>query len=261
MSVSDIHVPDILETDFDYARLWALFKGSLSNLPTHLDGDNIVSLFMTFDYQLENLRRIKDYMITSRQVDDIYSFSMNGNEVNDRMALNGTPFMATDKSISKKRRLKNWLEYELGGGTEETVKAAFYTYIGTETFIDFEDVNILPKDTTRIIVASPNASAKNWSTEGGVPAVSNPLVWLASGTFVDSDEAEAAGGGVWTDENTLSDADIDMQIFFGYSGVYTDERDITYWQSGVNVTKLSRLMDKVMPVGTVYTISLFYDGV
>lgn len=258
MSASDIPVPNILGDNYAYVKLWEIFSGTLSIFPSHFDGDNILEFMCAIDHQIQNLKRMKDYMVVSRHVSTENSFSLNGTELNDRMLMNGTPFVASDKSVAKKRRLKEWLKYDLGGGSEGSIKATFYTFIGRDTFLGTDGGNTEPRLTSRINIAFPNSVADPWSSDVGAPPPDvNEILWAEDG--LTDEEVLTAGGGFWVDENTLSNADIDLQIFFEYSGSFEDERDMSFWETDVNMARLARLMKKVMPLAINFTITLFHS--
>ena len=112
--------------------------GFVSNLPSYLNGNNIMDLGSMYDRMLEAfnyyvLQRLDKRHIAVENID-----SLNGKELNDRMKYLGIPYVYTENDKSKKRRTIDWWSKNRGNGDEGTVKSSIYNFIGSGAFYDYD---------------------------------------------------------------------------------------------------------------------------
>ena len=108
MPSSGVIKSDALSNEKGKRDQYTYTLGFVSNLPSFLDGNNIMDLGSMYDRMLEafsyyTLQRLDKRHIAVENVD-----SLNGTELNDRMRYLGIPYVYTENDKSKKRRTIDW---------------------------------------------------------------------------------------------------------------------------------------------------------
>ena len=217
-------------------------KGFLASFPGFLDGENITNLSYTYDRLLEAFNYYANQRLDKRHIASVSIESMNAKELNDRLDYIGMPYIFREHGDSKKRRSIDWWSKDRGNGDEGTLKSTIYNHIGSGVFYAYDNA-IGQADfgkTNRISFDLP----ANGSTWGDYPSIQSAEWSQVGSTPTDK----------WTSFNDLGKTELDIKIKYRYLP------DYYYWKQDVKKADLYYLINKVKPLGLLYTITDVFDG-